>query len=99
MHEERWNTWTHAAGVVAALVGGTVLITVASLRRDPWQIVATSLFTASLVLLYSASTAYHAARDDSLLADHKVDSNVTTQSLRDRRFRISRSNPDDWLGR
>ena len=62
MHEERWNTWTHAAGVVAALVGGTVLITVASLRRDPWQIVATSLFTASLVLLYSASTAYHAAR-------------------------------------
>jgi hemolysin III len=32
------------------------------LRSDLWQVLATSVFTASLVLLYSASTAYHAVR-------------------------------------
>jgi hemolysin III len=59
---ERWNMLTHALGVIASAAGGTLLIVLASLARDPWQIVATSLFTASLLLLYGASTAYHAAR-------------------------------------
>lgn len=60
--EELANTLTHAVGVLAAFAGGTVLIVLASLKGDPWKIVGASIFTATLLLLYSASTLYHAAR-------------------------------------
>ncbi|HSJ14701.1 MAG TPA: hemolysin III family protein [Longimicrobiales bacterium] len=60
VHEERWNTLTHALGIAASALGGTALIVIATLSGNPWQIVATSLFTASLLLLYTASTLYHA---------------------------------------
>ena len=60
--EELANTLTHAVGVLAAVAGGTVLIVLASLKGDPWKIVGASVFTATLILLYSASTLYHAAR-------------------------------------
>jgi len=60
--EELANTLTHAVGVLAAVAGGTVLIVLASLKGDPWKIVGASIFTATLILLYSASTLYHAAR-------------------------------------
>jgi len=59
--QELANTLTHGVGVLAALVGGVFLITMASLRGDPWRIVGAAVFTASLVLLYTASTLYHAA--------------------------------------
>ncbi len=61
-HEELANTLTHALGVVASVVGGTALIVAAALGGDPWMVVGVSIFAASLVLLYSASTAYHAVR-------------------------------------
>jgi hemolysin III len=59
--QELANTLTHGVGVLAALVGGVLLITMASLRGDPWRIVGAAVFTATLVLLYTASTLYHAA--------------------------------------
>ncbi|MQA92280.1 MAG: hemolysin III family protein [Gemmatimonas sp.] len=70
--EEFANAITHGAGLVASLVAGTVLITLASLTRDPWQIVAASIYVASLVVLYAASTAYHAARRPRVKANLKV---------------------------
>jgi hemolysin III len=60
--QELANTLTHGVGVLAALAGGAVLVTMASLRGDPWRIVGAAVFTATLVLLYAASTLYHAAR-------------------------------------
>ncbi len=60
--EELWNTLTHGVGVLAALVGGALLITLASGTGDPWRIVGAAVFTATLVLLYTASSLYHAAR-------------------------------------
>jgi hemolysin III len=53
---------THGAGIIASIVGGAVLITLAALSGSPWQITGAAVFAASLVLLYSASTAYHFAR-------------------------------------
>jgi hemolysin III len=58
--QELANALTHGVGVLAALAGGAVLVTVASLRGDPWKIVGAAVFTATLVLLYAASTLYHA---------------------------------------
>lgn len=60
--EELANTITHGFGLLASLLAGAVLITLASLTRDPWQIVGASIYVVSLVVLYGASTSYHAAR-------------------------------------
>jgi hemolysin III len=59
--DELASALTHAAGVVASLAGGAVLITMAALSGSAAHVVGAAVFVASLVLLYSASTAYHVA--------------------------------------
>ena len=58
--EELANALTHGLGAVAALAGGAVLITLAALRGDGWQLAGAITFGVSLLLLYVASTLYHA---------------------------------------
>lgn len=53
------NAITHAIGVALGLAGLAVLVVIASLHRSPRQIVSYSIYGATLVLLYAASTAYH----------------------------------------
>jgi hemolysin III len=53
------NAITHAIGVVLALAGLAVLVTLASLRGSPRRIVSYSIYGVTLVLLYAASAAYH----------------------------------------
>ncbi|MGZ4845776.1 MAG: hemolysin III family protein, partial [Candidatus Angelobacter sp.] len=60
--DELANALTHALGVALALAGLAVLVTIASLRGSVRQIVSYSIYGATLVLLYSASTAYHGVR-------------------------------------
>lgn len=50
---------THMAGAIASIVGMIVLILLAVREGTPWHIVGFSIFGASLILLYSASTIYH----------------------------------------
>ena len=58
---EEWvNAATHGLGAVASTVGGAILISLALHVGDPWQVLGISVYAASLVLLYSASTLYHA---------------------------------------
>src|SRR5690625_2743839 len=59
LREERASAITHAAGTAAALVAGIVLVTLAALRGDGWQLASAIVFSSSLVLLYLASTLYH----------------------------------------
>ncbi len=61
--EERANTLTHAFGVLLSLGGAATLVAFAVLRGSTTQVVAASVFAFALVLLYCASTAYHAADD------------------------------------
>ncbi len=61
-NEELVNAATHGLGVLLSLAGGAVLVVLASLTGDPWKIVGAAVFLASLLVLYSASTAYHAVR-------------------------------------
>ena len=58
--EEIANSISHGIGLVAALVGTPFLIIHAARHRDAGFIVGTSLFSASTILLYLASTLYHA---------------------------------------
>lgn len=60
--EEIANTLTHGFGLLASIAGGAVLITLAAVFGDVWQIVGAAIFVGSLLLLYSASTLYHAVR-------------------------------------
>lgn len=73
--DPRWelaNALTHGAGVVAAVAGGTVLIVLAALYGDVMKVVTSAVFAATLVLLYTASTVYHAVRRPELKARLKV---------------------------
>ncbi|MEP6633591.1 MAG: hemolysin III family protein [Luteimonas sp.] len=58
--EEFASALTHGVGAAAALAGGTVLIVLAALHGDGWQLGAAIVFSMSLLLLYIASTLYHA---------------------------------------
>lgn len=60
--EELANALTHALGVAASVGGGAVLIVLAAVRGTAWDVVGVSVFVATLIALYAASTAYHAAR-------------------------------------
>ena len=58
--EEIANSVTHGLGLVLSVAGLCVLVTVAGLRGDAWTVTGCAVFGASLVLLYGASTCYHA---------------------------------------
>jgi hemolysin III len=70
--EELVNALTHGAGVVASLAGGGVLLTLAVLSGDVRRIVGAAVFVAALVLLYTASTLYHAVHHDAAKARLKI---------------------------
>lgn len=53
------NAWTHVVGAALALGGSIVLITLAVLQGDPWKLLSFSIYSVTLVLLYSASAIYH----------------------------------------
>ena len=58
--EEIANCITHGAGLLASLAALPLLIVVAAVRGDPWQVVGGAIFGTTLILLYLASTLYHA---------------------------------------
>ena len=59
---ERFNALTHLIGALLSLFGAGVLTAMAVAKGDPWRIVSVSIFGATLVLLYGASTLYHSLR-------------------------------------
>ncbi len=60
LRDEIANALTHGLGAVAALVGGSVMITLAAIYGDGWQLAAAIVYGITLLLLYLASTLYHA---------------------------------------
>ena len=60
--EEAASALTHAAGALAALLGGAILVVMAVLRGDGWQVASAIVFSICLFLLYLASALYHSAR-------------------------------------
>jgi hemolysin III len=59
-HQEHWNALSHGLGALLAVIGASVLVTLAALRGDDGRLVAAIVFGVTLVLLYTASTLYHA---------------------------------------
>ena len=58
--EELANALTHGLGATAALAGGAVLVTLTAIHGDGWRLAGAIVFGIALLLLYIASTLYHA---------------------------------------
>lgn len=58
--EEIAHASTHGFGALLSIVGLCVLVARAVLYGNIWHVVAVSIFGATLVLMYTASTLYHA---------------------------------------
>ncbi|MCM2269766.1 MAG: hemolysin III family protein [Thermoanaerobaculia bacterium] len=58
--EEIANAVSHGVGLALAIAGLIGLVGVAARHGDRWAIVSSAVFGATLVLLYGASTLYHA---------------------------------------
>lgn len=56
---ERFNSISHLVGAVLALVGGTVLVTIAAFEGDAGRIASYAVYAVTLFTLYLASTLYH----------------------------------------
>jgi hemolysin III len=70
--DELWNALTHGIGLIASLIGGAILITLAAVVGDAHRLIGASVFSATLVLLYGASTLYHAVSHQVAKARLKV---------------------------
>ncbi len=60
--DEIANAVTHGLGLVLSLVGLPILIVSAQARGDALNVIGASVFGATLVALYAASTLYHAVQ-------------------------------------
>ncbi len=57
--EEIANAITHGLGVLASIVALVVLVAVSAIYGNIWHVISVSVYGATLVLLYTASTLYH----------------------------------------
>lgn len=57
--EERIHAATHAVGIILGAVGLWWMLRISVEASDPWRIVASSMYGASLISLFLTSTLYH----------------------------------------
>ena len=62
--EEIINAISHGLAALLSVAGLTLLVTLAWLQADITKVISFSIYGASLVLLFSASTLYHALLHD-----------------------------------
>lgn len=75
VNEERANYLTHGLGLVLAVIGFSVLIIKIQSSADIWKQLSYAIYGATVVLLFGASTLYHAVQKPRLkkffrIADH-----------------------------
>jgi hemolysin III len=73
--EEVAHVATHGVGAIASGAGLAILLVYSAWFGDAWQVVSTAIFGATMILLYTASTVYHAvpsprARHVAKIFDH-----------------------------
>jgi hemolysin III len=70
---ERFNSISHLVGASLALVGGAVLITLATIDGELSKIVSYTIYAVTLFLLYLSSTLYHSVSGSAKEFLQKVD--------------------------
>lgn len=61
--EEKINVVSHALGLLLSIVALIMLILRANLQGNVWHIVSFSIYGASLIILYAASTLFHSSKN------------------------------------
>ena len=57
--EEIFNSVSHGVGACLSIAGTVVLIIMAVIHTNPWGVVSSCIYGASLIILYTMSTLYH----------------------------------------
>jgi len=70
--EEAINIYSHAIGVGLSIVALVLLVVRASQYGDVWHVVSFSVFGASLIVLFAASTIYHSAKNSVVRARLRI---------------------------
>jgi hemolysin III len=79
--EEKTNIISHALGLVLSMVALVLMVIRASQNGNMLQLVSVSIFGASLIALYAASTFYHSAREASLRTRLRIIDHATIYVL------------------
>ena len=60
MKEELFSSLIHGIGIILSIAGLILLVVLSAIYANVWAVVSTAIFGASMIVLYSASTLYHA---------------------------------------
>ena len=66
LKEEIWNSVIHGIGIALSIAALVILVIFSSLEGNVWAIVSTAVFGTSMIVLYTASTIYHAVPNPEL---------------------------------
>ena len=72
LRDEFYNAITHGLGALLSIIGGIVLITLAAIYGNQWQLISAVIYSISLVGLYGASTLYHSTHEPIAKRRYKV---------------------------
>lgn len=64
--EEKANTYSHAIGVVIAVIAGALLIQKAFASHNVWAITSEIVFSIFMATMFLSSTLYHAEKDEKI---------------------------------
>lgn len=70
--EEIFNSVSHGAGSALSIAGTVVLIVVSAIYSDAWAVVSSCIYGASLIILYTMSTLYHAITNEKAKAFFRI---------------------------
>ncbi len=59
LREEIAHAITHGIGILLSIAGLAILVAFAAIYGDAWHVVSCSIYGATLIVLYTASTLYH----------------------------------------
>ena len=72
-HGERFNGYSHLAGLLLAVCGGVLLLAGAIAKEAPARVAGAAAFTAASTAMYLASTLYHASHGRAKQAWRRLD--------------------------
>ncbi len=75
--EEIFNSVSHGVGSLLAVAGTVVIIVISALHNDAWMVVSSAVYGASLIILYTMSTLYHAITNEKAKRVMRVMDHVT----------------------
>ena len=75
--EEIFNSVSHGIGSLLAVAGTVVMIVISALHNDAWMVVSSAVYGASLIILYTMSTLYHAITNEKAKRVMRVMDHVT----------------------